>query len=189
MEYMSDSLSDEQLAALVQKGDEAAFAALMQRYTDKLLRYGRRILPRENNVGDIVQDVFVTVYQNIQDFDVTRPFSPWIYRITHNALVNVIRKKVKEPLFLFDFDRIMPHAVYEDPIVTEKEKEEMRVILEKSLEEIPSAYREIIGLYYFEDFSYKEIADILHIPVGTVGIRLSRAKAALKKKFPKNEYE
>jgi len=65
----------------------------------------------------------------------------------------------------------------------------MSVLLESGLEGISPAYREIIGLYYFEDFSYREIADILHIPMGTVGIRLSRARQALKKQMPKNVYE
>ncbi|MEO8637410.1 MAG: sigma-70 family RNA polymerase sigma factor [Candidatus Taylorbacteria bacterium] len=186
---MDNVASDEELARQVQKGDERAFAILMERYTGKLLRYGSRVLSKENNVGDVVQDVFVTVYQNIQDFDSTRRFSPWIYRIAHNAFVDVIRKKAKEPLYFFDLDRVMSHAEYEDPLEKEKEAEEMRVLLEKSLLGLSSSYREIIGLYYFENFSYKEIGDILHIPIGTVGIRLSRAREALKKLLPKKENE
>lgn len=178
---MACSGSDEELARLVGQGDEAAFAELMDRYTGKLLRYGRRLLPHEDNIGDIVQDVFITVYRNIQDFDTTRRFSPWIYRIAHNAFVDVIRKQAKDPLFYFDFDRVIPHPVYEDPVDREKESEEMRVLITKGLETLSPSYREVIDLYYFEDFSYKEIADILHIPIGTVGIRLNRARAALKK--------
>lgn len=186
---MPYSGSDEELARLVQKGDEAAFAALMDRYTGKLLRYGKRLLPAEHTVGDIVQDVFITVYRNIQDFDATRRFSPWIYRIAHNAFVDAIRKQAKDPFFYFDFDRLIPHPIYEDPIDREKENEEMRVLLEKGLVTLSAAYREVINLYYFEDFSYKEIADILHIPIGTVGIRLARARAALKKVLQKYDYE
>ncbi len=186
---MSERLSDEQLVALVQKGAEVALTVLMERYTDKLLRYGHRLLPGESNIGDIVQDVFVTVYKNIQDFDAARQFSPWVYRIAHNAFVDIVRKKTKEPLYIFDLDRIVPHPVYEDTSLHEKEKEEIRVLLEKSLQGLSSQYREIIDLYYFEHFSYKEIADILHIPIGTVGIRLSRARDALKKKFPTQTHE
>jgi RNA polymerase sigma-70 factor (ECF subfamily) len=186
---MSNVQSDEELAALVQKRDELAFAELMKRYTAKLLRYGKRILLTENNIGDTVQDIFVTVYKNIEDFDTTRQFSPWIYRIAHNAFVDVIRKNAKGPLYVFDFDRIIPHPTYEDPLILEKEREEFRVLLGKGLKELSPEYREIIDLYYFEDFSYKEIADILHIPIGTVGIRLSRARESLKKKFKKNDHE
>ena len=186
---MKEDLRDEELALAVQKGDTQALATLMERYTAKLLRYGKRFLSSGENISDIVQDVFVAVYENIQDFDSTRQFSPWIYRIAHNAFVNALRKNSKGPLYSFDFDRIVPHPVYEDPDAKEKEREEMRVLLESGLEGISPAYREIIGLYYFEDFSYREIADILHIPMGTVGIRLSRARQALKKQMPKNVYE
>ncbi len=184
-----DTASDEALVVLVQKGDEAAFAILMSRYTGKLLRYGVRLLPREPDIGDVVQDVFITVYKNIQDFDATRQFSSWIYRIAHNAFIDVIRKKTKEPLNSFDFDRLIPHPIYEDPLAQEKEEAETRVLLKKGLEGLSPAYREIIDLYYFENFSYQQIADILHVPIGTVGIRLSRARAALKQVLPKNHHE
>ena len=188
---MPDALSDsdEVLAARVQHNDHAAFAALMQRYTRKLLRYGARLLPHESNLDDIVQDIFITVYRNIQDFDATRQFSPWIYRIAHNAFVDAIRRKHKEPLSFFDFDRMIPHPVYHDPVPQEKEDAELRVLLEKGLQNLTPAYREIIDLYYFENFSYRQIADILHVPIGTVGIRLARARAALKKHFPEPDDE
>lgn len=186
---MVNSLSDEELVVLVQKGDEVAFSELMQRYTGKLLRYGRKIISKDTNIGDTVQDVFVTVYKNIKDFDASRKFSPWIYRIAHNAFVDVIRKKAKEPLNIFDVDMLIPHPTYKDPLIKEKEFEETRVLLEKSLEKLPPSYREIIDLYYYENFSYKEIADILHIPIGTVGIRLSRARDVIKSNFPKQDYE
>ena len=65
----------------------------------------------------------------------------------------------------------------------------MHVLLEKGLKELSPSYREVVDLYYFENFDYREIADILRIPIGTVGIRLSRAREVLKKKFPKNNYE
>jgi RNA polymerase sigma-70 factor (ECF subfamily) len=187
---MEHQLSDEELARRLQQGDEQALALLMERYTGKLLRYGRRFLASHDDIGDIVQDVFISVYENIKSFDASRKFSPWLYRIAHNAFVNGLRRRSREPLYGLDvdLDRLMPHLTYEDPAEKEKEAEEVRVLLEKGLEGLSPAYREIIDLYYYEDFGYREIADILHIPLGTVGIRLSRAKAALKKQMPK-QYE
>ena len=183
------NITDEELARLVQQGDEQALAILMERYTGKLLRYGKRFISSNENIGDVVQDVFVAAYRNIRDFDSTKQFSPWIYRIAHNAFVDVLRKKAKEPIPVFDFDRVVPHLAYEDPGEGEKERQELRVVLERGLGGLSPAYREIIDLYYFENFSYRQIADILHVPVGTVGIRLSRARTALKKQIPKNEHD
>ncbi len=179
-------LSDEELAGLVQNDDHRALGTLMDRYTPKLLRYGHRFLPSDDDIADVVQDVFVAAYQNIRDFDSTRRFSPWIYRIAHNAFVDALRKRAKGPVYGLDFDRVVPHPIYEDPDEDEKEKEEIRVLLEKHLDELPSSYREIVDLHYFEDFKYQEIADILHIPIGTVGIRLSRAKQMLRKSMKNN---
>ena len=181
--------TDEELAQLVQNEDHRSLAALMDRYTLKLLRYGHRFLSSEDDIADVVQDVFVSAYQNIRDFDSTRRFSPWIYRIAHNAFVDSLRKRAKGPVYGLDFDRVVPHPIYEDPDEDEKEKEEMRVVLEKHLEELPASYREIVDLYYFENFKYQEIADVLRIPIGTVGIRLSRARQILKKGMSKNLYE
>src|SRR5665213_1490393 len=108
---MSKDITDEHLARLVQHDNHPALAALMDRYAPKLLRYGHRFLAGDDEIGDIVQDVFVTVYQNIHDFDATRRFSPWIYRIAHNAFVDALRKRAKGPVYGIDFDRVVPHPI------------------------------------------------------------------------------
>src|ERR1700721_2131936 len=93
--YTYSMETDEELARLVQGGDHQALAVLIERYAGKLLRYGHRFLTSDDDIGDIVQDVFVTVYRNIRDFDSTRRFSPWIYRIAHNAFVDTLRRQTK----------------------------------------------------------------------------------------------
>ena len=179
-------LSDEALAKRVQDKDEDALVELIGRYEPKLKRYVGRLLSNEHETEDIVQDVFVSAYRNILDFDTTRKFSPWIYRIAHNACMNAWRghSRGMSGLDLEELDRLIPHHMHEESPVTQKEKEETRVLVEGVVDNLPSKYREIVQLYYFEDFSYKEIADVLHVPVGTVGIRLSRARTLLKKLLP-----
>ena len=181
MDTPHSTQTDEELVALVQQGLEDAFGVIMERYTEKLLRYGRRFISNYDNIEDIVQEVFIKVYRNIKSFDASRKFSPWIYRIAHNSFVNHLRKKEKEPLLSFDFDTLLNHPIYEDPEAKEKENEENRVLLDKGLEKLPPHYREVVVLHYFEELGYQEIADILRVPIGTVGIRLSRARALLKK--------
>ncbi|MDD5318792.1 MAG: RNA polymerase sigma factor [Candidatus Pacebacteria bacterium] len=184
MDQLSTQKTDEELALLLQQGHEEALSVLIDRYDQKLLRYGRKFLSNSDNIEDIVQDVFIKVYQNIKSFNLSQRFSPWIYRIAHNAFVDQIRRKEKEPLALFDFDTLLDHHVVEDPAVEQKEKEEMNVLLEKGLDKLNPLYREVIVLHYFENLGYQEIADVLHIPIGTVGIRLKRAREALKKHIP-----
>ncbi len=75
----------------------------------------------------------------------------------------------------------MAHPVYEDPAKAEEEQKEIKLIVDEGLEELNSKYKEIVILHYIEDLSYKEISDVLQIPMGTVGIRIKRAKEALRK--------
>lgn len=179
------TLSDEQLARMVQDGDTDKFGVLMERYQAKLFRYGKKFLSDRDNIEDVVQDVFIKTYQNINSFDVSQRFSPWIYRIAHNTYINAIKKSITGPLYLFDFDTIISHTVVEDPIVREREQQEIKEIADKGLSLIEAKYREILILYYIEELSYKEISEILHIPIGTVGVRIMRAKEVLRSAMDK----
>lgn len=175
--------TDEEVVGRVQKGDTEAFGSLVERYEAKLLRYGRKFLARSEDIEDIVQDAFVSAYQNIQGFDTRARFSPWIYRIAHNAFVNEFRKRKRSPVVLVDFDTLISHPVYEDPKLLEREQEEIRQMIEKSLDKVAEKYREVLILYYVEDLSYKEIADVLQVPTGTVGVRIKRGKEALRRAY------
>lgn len=180
MQIDADTATDEVVAAAVQKGDNEIFGVLVRRYEKKLLRYGGKFLSDQGDIENIVQDVFIGAYQNIQSFDIKQRFSPWIYRIAHNAFVNEIRKTSRRPLLPFDFDELVSHAVYEDPAQEEREKTEMSTMLNSSMDKISPKYKEVLILHYMEGLSYKDIADIIQVPIGTVGIRLKRAKEALR---------
>lgn len=170
--------TDEQLAARVMAGEREAFGEIVERYQEKLLRYGRKFLARQEDIEDIVQDAFVSAYQNLQGFDTAQRLSPWLYRIAHNAFVNELRRKGRAPL-LVDWDAMVSHPAYEDPAAGEREQRDMRALLERGLGALSPKYREVLALYYFEELSYKDIAEVLRVPPGTVGIRLKRAKEAL----------
>ncbi|HVW71897.1 MAG TPA: RNA polymerase sigma factor [Candidatus Paceibacterota bacterium] len=178
------AVTDEALARLVQQGDAERFGELVTRYEAKLLRYGRKFLAGREDIEDIVQEVFLRAYTNIQSFDTSRSFSSWMYRIAHNAFVNQLRSK-NRPAFLFgDADALIAHPSYEEPALAEHDREIMQEAVQEGLDALPPSYREVLILYYLEGLSYKDIADVLQVPVGTVGIRLSRGKAMLKNVLP-----
>ncbi len=180
-------LTDEQLAVLVQGNNHEAFGVLMDRYQSKLLRYGQRFLSHTGHIDDVVQDVFIKTYQNIQGFDASRKFSPWIYRIAHNAFLNSVRDSSRESVAFVDFDALVAHPAYEYDPAEEEERAQTARLVEEGLESLPAAYKEILILYYLEGQKYQDIADILHVPLGTVGVRLRRAREALKKHISKNK--
>jgi RNA polymerase sigma-70 factor (ECF subfamily) len=176
-------VTDELLATRVQEGQEEPFATLIERYQAKLLRYARKFLLDPDDAEDIVQDIFIKAYQNIQSFDVTRRFSPWIYRIAHNEFVNEIKKRyARRTVFVFDMDTLFPHLTAPDTADSAAMDRDLRETLEKHLDSIDPKYREPLVLYYLEGMNYKEISEIMQIPVSTVGVRLARARAILQQK-------
>ena len=186
VEYsVENAETDKALAERLQKGDKSVFIFFMQRYEAKLLRYGRKFLPRHEDIQDIVQEVFLSAYENIRSFDTSQKFSPWIYRIAHNAFVNELKKNIRNPLVLIDFDTFLPHIAYNDPDETERERADMRVLIDKGLEQISPKYREVLILNYLEELGYQEIADVLRVPVSTIGVRLKRGKDALRRAYEK----
>ena len=179
--------TDEAIAKLVQRGDVQSFRVLMERYEPKIARYARKFLFYGDEAQDVVQDVFFKAYANILSFDAEQRFSPWIYRIAHNTFINAIKKREKEKgsVSIFDVDVLFPHPVAKETADADANREEMRSMLDASLATLDPKYREPLVLYYFEELNYKEIAEILHIPIPTIGIRLKRGKALLKKNFTK----
>ncbi len=179
-----ETASDETIAHAIQRGDREAFGVLIARYEEKLVRYARRFLARPDAIEDMVQDVFIKAYTNIQSYDPKQRFSPWIYRIAHNTYINEIRR-TRHRLHFFDFetDTFLPALIAPETADHETLSTELKAHLDELLAELSSTYREVLILYYYENMSYQEISDIMHIPISTVGVRLSRARIELKKRY------
>jgi len=181
--------TDEEIARLVQSGDIGAFGALMNRYQIKLLRYGHKFLSSDKGaMEDAVQETFLKAYQNIRDFDVSRKFSSWIYRIAHNEFINILKRKHQETSSFFSTDILFPHPAAKEKTDQPAEDNLTRAMIDKCFDQLPIKYREPLLLYYFEQLSYEEIADVLRIPVSTVGVRLKRGKEASRIIYDKLKY-
>lgn len=168
------------MARKSQDGDKRAFGLLVERYEGKLLRYAKRFLFGHEDSSDVVQEVFIKAYTNIKGFNPDRKFSSWIYRIAHNAFLDAIRKKGREPLPFFDPDILFPHPTDPKKADDELKETELKTMLESCLEKLKPKYREPLVLYYYEGMDYKKISEILQVPVSTVGVRLKRGKVMLK---------
>jgi RNA polymerase sigma-70 factor (ECF subfamily) len=182
------SASDEEIALLVQSGKVEFFDVLINRYEQKIRRYAKRFLVDREDVNDVLQEVFIKAYRNIRSFDAKRKFSPWLYRIAHNELINHLKKRKKNPLPLFDLDAFFPQSLADNNVSREVERRDMTGTIEKCLDKLEIKYREPVTLYYLEELSYKEIADVLRLPVSTVGIRIKRAREMIKSLCKKMGY-
>jgi len=172
--------TDEDIAFLIQSGNTQLFSTLVERYEDKFGRYARKFLSDKDDIKDILQEVFIKIYINIKNFDTKRKFSSWAYRIAHNELVNALKKKKKNFLPLIDLDVFLPYNLSKDDHNKNSEEQDIKKIINECLGQLKPKYREPIVLYYIEELSYKEISDIMQIPISTVGIRMKRAKKMMR---------
>ena len=168
--------TDEEIVELVRIKNKELYAVIIERYENKLVRYAEYLIGDYDKASDAVQDSFIKAYINLNGFDVKKKFSSWIYRIVHNEAINLIDKNKKT--IKLDPDVDFDSGVnIEDTYV----KEELVSHAHSCLEEMDINYREPLSLYYIENKSYEEISDILRLPMGTVAVRINRAKVILKK--------
>ncbi len=178
-----ENKTDEQIVALTLENQDC-FLGIIKKYKTKLYAYIRRISNASpQDAEDILQDVFIKAYLNLNDFDTDLKFSSWIYRIAHNQVISEHRKKQARPegyaveledinsqKFILDFD-------IEKNIDTQL----LRKNIFKILDNLDEKYKEIIILKFFEEKSYQEISDIIQKPMGTVASLMNKAKKEFKK--------
>ncbi|MBI4092673.1 MAG: RNA polymerase sigma factor [Candidatus Kerfeldbacteria bacterium] len=180
----SRAKTDEQLVEEAQTGDQLSYTTLVNRYWQRLVGYVRKLLPGSSDAEDIVQEAFVKAYVNLRSFNPDRRFSPWIYRITHNTLVDHVKTLKRQPLPFFDPDVLFPHPVAPDNPHEEVEIASVRKVLGEHFNELDPRYREPLILRYYEHLSYRDIAEVLRIPIGTVSIRIKRGLEKLRERLP-----
>jgi len=183
---ISDNLEhkkDEELVPLILQNQDL-FLYIVRRYEEKLARYIMRIsgLGKED-VEDLLQEVFIKVYQNLNDFDTSLKFSSWIYRIAHNETISNYRKLKSRPVGVSynDDPALANQLASKINFVKEIEKEYDAKIIRSVLEKMDKKYKEVLVLKFLEEKDYNEISDILQKPIGTVGAMINRGKAQFKK--------
>jgi len=163
--------------------DSEKFSFIINRYQDKLARYVRRLgASNIEDAEDILQDIFLKVYLNLNDFKSDLKFSSWIYRIAHNQVISNFRKRqVRPEAHSSPIDSPGFQLLADDIALDQQSDINMRqAIINKALQQLDPKHREILVLKFFEDKSYQEISDILKKPAGTVASLLNRAKKSLK---------
>jgi len=174
------TMSDQQLALAVQSGDRAAAQVLMERYADGLFGLALRLLRNREDAAEVAQEAMVKALARIETYDASRPFSPWVYRIARNLCIDRHRKK--KTSYEIDEERDAAPVQTEGTNIYRRSpdalvhQQQLNEALEEALGELGEIYREIIILYHYEHMTYREIAEHLEIPEGTVMNRLFRAR-------------
>ena len=180
--------TDEQIVVLTLKNQDY-YLCLMKRYEAKLLNYILKISNVSREDGeDILQEVFIKAYQNLNDFDLNYKFSNWIYSIAYNATISAFRKKKVRPQTVSwedkDLNNILESTL--DVENTSLQKLTYKQIL-KIINRLPLKYKDVLILKFMEGKDYREISDILHKPMGTIATLINRAKKSLKQELKRED--
>lgn len=182
--------SDEQLLTRLRAGERELFGALVRRYERELFGYLRRYLGDDDLADDVFQNTFVQVYRKIKQYEPGRPARPWLYAIATNQAIDALRRRNRRadqradavtapdeegqarPLF-----ELLPASGDAPPDAADRT--EQRELVRAAVERLPDLLRQVVLLAYFQGLKYRDVADALDIPVGTVKSRLHAALAKL----------
>ncbi len=193
MKSDSEKPTDADLLARFTDGDEAAFRELVNRYKNSLYAFLKQFLNHRDMVEDAFQETFLQVFTSRASFDTSRPLRPWLFTIAANKAKDALRKRQRtaatpigtiadaqemsfdDVLNTFTADDTMPYEVLQ--------KNETASRVAQVIADMPENLREILILAYFNKFSYKQMANILSIPIGTVKSRLHTAVGRFAKEW------
>jgi RNA polymerase sigma-70 factor (ECF subfamily) len=184
---MSDNFDDMKIIERVIKGDTEAFAAIIERYRDQVVRYVRSKFDNHDEVMDITQDVFMMAFESLGSFRGDSKFSTWLYSITVNYCKNYRKRmnRVRTVSIEKNEEENSEFQLADERQNTEQaiiDKDSLRIVKEE-LYRLPEDYREILILRDIEGMSYNEISGILGITLSNVKVRIHRGREQLKERL------
>jgi RNA polymerase sigma-70 factor (ECF subfamily) len=183
--------TDAELLDRYAAGDESAFYEIVSRYKNSLYTFLKQFLNRQDLVEDIFQETFLQLFTSRESFDPNRPLRPWLFTIAANKAKDALRKAQRMnaiPIGTISesqdmsFDDVLNTLTSDNTMPYEDlEKGEISSRVAEVIKNMPENLREILILAYYNKFSYKQMAQILSIPIGTVKSRLHTAVARFAK--------
>jgi RNA polymerase sigma-70 factor, ECF subfamily len=186
------AVTDAELVQRSLQGDRRSFGVLVSRHQESVFAMISRLIREQNEVEDVAQECFIRAFRALGSFRGDSKFTTWLYRIVHNTCLTRREQQAKKQarevsiyvdddegeettMSLADEDALLPDEILEASDVRER--------LLRHLKELPEHYRSVLVLYYYEQRSYQEIAEILDAPMNTVKVHILRAKKQLKKRL------
>ena len=180
-------LSDGDIIAGTVAGRLDGFEELVRRYQRPITGYVFRMVGDYESALDVMQEVFIKVYNSLHKYSSEYKFSTWLYRIAHNAAVDHLRRNSITPQSLETENadgsfQIQIESRASSP-EQDRERSEWRTEIDSVVRTLPPAYRDLIMLRHGQDLSYDEIAEVTGLPLGTVKNRLFRAREMMREIF------
>jgi RNA polymerase sigma-70 factor (ECF subfamily) len=180
------ALTDEQLVRAYAKGNNEAFDTLLRRHQDRIFSYILRIIKNEDIANDIFQETFVKAIQTIRlgRYTENGKFPAWISRIAHNLIIDYYRQEKSENLQsadLTDVDILNRKELCEDTIEDIMISNQIRDDVKYLIEELPELQKEVLMMRYYQNLSFKEIAEITGVSINTALGRMRYAILNLRR--------
>ena len=183
---MDPSNSDLSHSAL--NGDQQACTEIVSRFHGKIFGLVLRMVKNRQEAEDLTQETFIKAFNSLSTFNSDYAFSTWLYKIAANTCIDYFRKKrlktfpLDNPITVKDNEIQREYPDHQEPEPDRRlMSKERRNLIEEAIHSLPSKYRQVIFLRHTLDKSYEEIAEELQLPLGTVKVRIFRAREMLKK--------
>lgn len=182
------SSTDRHLVKRVLEGDISSFTSIISNTKGLVIQIIYKMISNQEDREDIIQEVYLKVYNKLSSFRFNSKLSTWIGTITYNTCLNYLEKK-KIPILDLNKDQelnigeiISKHSLDIQVSLTEEQffKKERALILKLEVEKLPPIYKTIITLFHMEELNYKEVSKITNLPIGTLKSYLFRARKQLR---------
>ncbi len=177
-------MDEQKLISLAQNGDQSAFEQLLDRYQKTVYHQAFRLLNDPEDAADVTQEVFIKVWKHLPSFRGESGFATWLYRLTDNAAIDLIRREKKRQGDSSLDDEENAAIFPADPAPTPQqavEQKELKQAVAEGLQQLSEEHRRILVMREINGLSYEEIGAILDLSPGTVKSRLARARISLAK--------
>ncbi len=188
--------ADIQMVLAVREGDTTAYRGLVEKYQTRVYQLIYGMVRNQEDARDLAQDAFVKAYDNLHRFRLESSFYTWIYRIASNVAIDFLRKQKRrgttefdEQIAARDADGAMVEQHHQDSPSKTLERKRLYARIMDAMQELPEDQRQVILLRELDGLSYKEIADVMEIPEGTVMSRLYYARKKLQKMLASDRTE
>ena len=179
-------MTDEELVAQYAKGNNEAFDILLKRHQDRVFNYILRIIKNEDIANDIFQETFVKAILTIKQgrYTETGKFPAWISRIAHNLIIDYFRQEKSENHQSADIEDVdilnrkeLCEATIEDELISDQIREDVKHLIK----ELPPLQREVLNMRYYQNLSFKEIAEMTGVSINTALGRMRYAILNLRR--------
>ena len=179
-------MDEARLLVAAQAGDIDAFETLQEIMEPPIRRFVRRILGSDYAVDDVVQDVFIALYYNMQRIDPPENFRPYLYRMARNRCYDNMRRSQRQSTISLDDEPVQVRVSFSESSLEPAPDEVTHWLLlhlevQEAMDQLPELQRQALILYAEEGLSYREIAEVMETSLGTIKSRIYQGKQLLRK--------